>query len=284
MKRLFLCLFSLFIIFPFFTARTPVFAEQQRVRLPVVMYHNVLNGRQGEYVVSERQLESDLIAIKKAGYTFVSAKQVIDFVDGKGSLPPKPLLLTFDDGNYNNMYYAFPLLKKHGACAVFNVIGAFVSASSNSSQADNPNYSHLTWKEISTLHKSGKIEIGNHTYGMHVYKPRFGVGQMEGESETQYRAAVKEDAGRLQTELSRRSGVTPVVFAYPFGKYTTPAKEELLSLGFRMLFTCNEGVTTVVRGDSTTLHYVRRFNRNGKMSTKTLLEEIESGKHIPVDS
>ena len=37
--------------------------------LAVVMYHNVLKSRKGVYIVSPEQLEADLIAFEKAGYT-----------------------------------------------------------------------------------------------------------------------------------------------------------------------------------------------------------------------
>ncbi len=95
------------------------------VRLPVVMYHNILNSRKGRYIVSEKQLDDDLQAITDAGYVFVSAQEVIDFANGLGTLPKKPLLLTFDDGRYNNMYYGLPLFKKHNAKVLFNIVGAF---------------------------------------------------------------------------------------------------------------------------------------------------------------
>ena len=60
---------------------------------------------------------------------------------------------------------------------------------------------------------------------MHNYKPRFGVGKKAGESEAAYREAVRNDIGKLQSVLREKSGVTPVVFAYPFGKYTEEAKD-----------------------------------------------------------
>ena len=148
--------------------------EEQDFRIvTALMYHGVLKSRQGEYIVSPARLEEDIVNFKNAGYNFVLPCQVAAYARGAGSLPRKPLILTFDDGHYNNAFYALPLLQKHGACAVINVIGAFSAFSASSGDSDNPNYSHLTWDNLNHLLSSGIIELGNHTYNMHKYFPLY---------------------------------------------------------------------------------------------------------------
>lgn len=257
------------------TAKGAAWMPPESVVLTVVMYHAILNSRTGTYIVSERQLDDDLYAYEAAGYTTVFPCEVIAFVNGTGNLPEKPLLITFDDGHYNNLYYGLPLLKKHGMKANINIIGAFSAHSTDSGDHSNPNYSHLTWEQIKNLSESGNFEIGNHTYNMHNYQPRFGVGKKAGESEAAYRDAVRSDVGKLQGVLKEKSGVMPVVFAYPFGKYTLEAKEELISLGFRMMLNCNEGVTRIVRGEPETLYNVRRINRAGGYATQDFINKME---------
>ena len=93
-------------------------ADEERT-LAVVMYHNILKSSKGTYTVSPAQLASDLAAYEAAGYETVFPSEIVAFVCGEGDLPEKPLLLTFDDGRYNNMYYGLPLLKKYGAKAAF---------------------------------------------------------------------------------------------------------------------------------------------------------------------
>lgn len=238
------------------------------------MYHAVLNSRTGVYIVSEAQLESDLKELKAHGYEFVFPSEVVDYVYGKGSLPNKPIMLTFDDGHYNNLYYALPLLIKYRAKANINVVGRFSDYTTRSGDIDNPNYSHLTWAEIATLWNSGYVEIGNHTYDMHNYEPRYGIAPKTGEGEEDYRASLSADVKRLQDKIYDAAGRYPTVFAYPFGKYNDTARDVLDSLGFTMKMTCIEGVNVIKKGDVERLSFIRRYNRSGRYATAELLERI----------
>lgn len=253
------------------------FAENSgEVALPVLMYHSVLKSRNGVYIVSPAQLESDFKAIEAAGYTAVTVEQVVNFVDNKGDLPEKPILITFDDGHYNNMYYALQLLEKYNLKAVLNVIGKFSDYSTTSGDIDNPNYSHVTWGEVGQLSKSGVMEIGNHTYNMHNFNPRYGVAQKQGESDAEYVLALKTDVGKLQKILLDCTGKQCVTFAYPFGKYNTIAEKTLVEMGFRVMFTCNEGVSRICRGKPETLWKLKRVNRSGLYDTQTVMSKIKA--------
>lgn len=273
MKKL-LALTVLLIIFTSIGCSS-AFAETQGVKLPVLMYHSVLKSKNGVYIVSPQQLEQDFKKIKENGYTAVTCRQVIDYVDGKGDLPKKPILITFDDGHYNNMYYALPLLRKYGLHAVLNVIGKFSDFSTTSGDIDNPNYSHVTWDEIAEMSSENVMEIGNHTYNMHNYKPRFGLSQNYGESDEQYVLTLKNDINKLQKILFENTGKQCRVLAYPFGKYNTIAEKTLVDMGFRIMFTCNEGVSVIYKGKPESLYKLKRINRSGKYDTQTVFDKIK---------
>ena len=226
-------------------------ARQDAVIMPVIMYHTILNSRDGVYIVSEAQLENDLKELIARGYEFV-----------------------FDDGHYNNLYYGLPILEKYGAKANINIIGRFSEYTTASGDVDNPNYSHLTWEEIATMWDSGVFEVGNHTYDMHNYKPRYGIAPKSGESEEAYRAALKSDISRLQEKIYAAANRYPTTFAYPFGKYNDVAREVLASLGFTVMMTCNEGVNVLRKGETERLSYIKRYNRSGRYSTRDFLDRI----------
>lgn len=275
MKKQLIILLSVITLLLTFTLNVGcAYAETESIELPILMYHSVLKSKNGTYIVSPAQLEQDFKQIVANGYTAVTCEQVIDYVDGKCNLPAKPILITFDDGHYNNMYYALPLLKKYNLKAVLNVIGKFSDFTTTSGDVDNPNYSHVTWNEVAEISNDGIMEIGNHTYNMHNYKPRFGIAQNYGETDEQYVTALKNDIGKLQKIIFKTTGKQCRVLAYPFGKYNTLAEKTLIEMGFRMMFTCNEGVSTVTRGKPETLYKLKRINRSGLYDTATVLNKI----------
>ena len=78
-------------------------AAQEGVEVPVIMYHSVLKdeAQHGAYVISPAEFEKDLLWLKENGYTTVSTGELIAYTQG-GTLPEKPVLITFDDGYYNS--------------------------------------------------------------------------------------------------------------------------------------------------------------------------------------
>lgn len=249
-------------------------SEDETRTLVTVMYHNILKSRSGTYIVTPDTLDADLSAFEEAGFETVFPSEIAAFVCQGAPLPEKPLLITFDDGRYNNMYYALPLLKKHDAKAAFFPVGAFSEFSTSSGDHSNPNYSHITWRQMKELAASGAVELGNHSYDMHRYSPRFGVRKMAGESESDYKAALMRDAGKMQDALLRATGSLPCAYAYPFGAYSDVAHAVFRSLGIKVFLTCTEGATVLKRGDEDTLSEVCRINRDGGMSTAQLMKKL----------
>ena len=127
------------------------------VSLPIIMYHSLLKdpARQGKYIVSPDDFESDLRYLQENGYTTVVMQDVIDYVIDGRPLPEKPIVLTFDDGHYNNYVYAFPLLKAYDSRIVISPVGAYTDQYSETGER-NANYSYLVWED---LIKPVKIEI-----------------------------------------------------------------------------------------------------------------------------
>ena len=99
--------------------------QTETTEMVVLMYHSVNSNRSkaGDYVITPDALRSDLDFLKREGYETVTVSQVVSYVRGTGELPPKPVMLTFDDGYYNNYLNVFPLLKEYGAKAVISIIG-----------------------------------------------------------------------------------------------------------------------------------------------------------------
>lgn len=93
-------------------------------------------------MISPDLFESDLKYFQENGYTTVTVNDLIDYVYSDKALPDKCVMLTFDDGYYNNYKYVFLLLKKYNAKAVISPVAKF-SEDFTATGEENANYGHL---------------------------------------------------------------------------------------------------------------------------------------------
>ena len=85
--------------------------------LPVLMYHHVGPRRPGTYAeltVAPEDFAQQLQWLQRWGYTTISAAQWLQWRTGTGTLPAKPVLLSFDDAYADTAQYALPLLERFG--------------------------------------------------------------------------------------------------------------------------------------------------------------------------
>lgn len=254
----------------------PAAAEvSEEIFVPVIMYHSLLKdpARAGDYVVSPDTFEADMTYLLDNGYTTVFVRDLADYVENGADLPSNPVVVTFDDGYYNVMEYAYPFMRENNIKGVMNVVGAY-SEQSTVEDEHNPAYSYLTWEEISELEQSGVFEIGNHTYDMHSIGIRSGCKKKYGENTDTYRTAIKEDIGGLQEILTEKSGVTPVTFAYPYGFISDESVPILHEMGFKALLTCYEKPNYISRDDTECLLHINRYNRPANVSTEEFMEKL----------
>ena len=241
--------------------------------MPVVMYHSISTGRSGDYVVPVSKFEEDVRELTEAGYRTISGAELLAYLDGKGSLPPKPVMIVFDDGHYNNILYGEPILKKYGARAIINVVGKFTDNTEIvMSKSHAPTY--LAWEHIRNINRD-VWEVGSHSYDMHKYRPRFGCGRKAGESDEEYRAALRADNDIMVQKL-HMAGVDTCLFAFPFGKVTETAKQVLSGAGYKILFSCHEKVNILpAPNEGAPYIMLGRFNRRGAYSVATLMSKLE---------
>lgn len=247
--------------------------DDGRISLPIVMYHSVCNIGVGDYVVSPKLLEDDFAFLKERGYAAVFVNEVVDFVEKGGSLPEKPIVITFDDGFYNNCEYVLPLLKKYGFKAVVNIVGSFSERESGAKKRSR-SYSYLKDTEIAEMSKSGLVETGNHSYAMHSVKGRRGVSKKSGESDSEYEKIFTEDCVRCADFIKSACGVETKVFAYPFGSYSKSTPKLLKALGYKAALTCAEGVNRLKKGDTGRLMWLKRVNRSARLTRECCFERL----------
>ena len=193
---------------------------------PILIYHYVEYVRNEKDTIRKslnippyiftRQIET----LKNAGYTFITASELMDILDGKINLPKKPVLITFDDG-YRDFYTdVFPILKKNNVKATAYIVSGFL---------DKPNYM-LTW-QLKQVARNGLIEIGAHT--VHHYSLRGLDPEL-----------AKYEIEESKKELEKIIGIPVVSFAYPDGSFDDQAIKIVRDAGFKSAVTTMHGFAT----------------------------------------
>ncbi len=175
--------------------------------VPILAYHMV--GLEEErYSVSVEEFDRQMDYLAKKGYTAVSLQELADWFAGKTVLPPRPVVITFDDGYNDNYLLALPIMEKHGMKGTVFVVAGQVGQGQ-----------YLSWDQIRALQERG-TEIGSHTMNHVALSGSDKAGQFR---------EVAESKQLLERELG-----LPVVFlAYPYGKFTAETVAVLQEAGYR---------------------------------------------------
>ena len=253
--------------------------NQPPQRVPILMYHHLdpLTTTFSDVVVSPKKFKGDMISLKEAGYNTILFKDLVSYVEDHKPLPPKPILITFDDGYLSNYEYAYPILTELDMKATISVIGWSVGQTKykNTTRDILP---HFTWEQAKEMVDSGVMDIQNHSYDMHEpndteYPFRKGVMQKKDEGINQYINFFKEDIGMLEGQIEANVENEVTTFAYPYG-INSPLSEKLLKdLGYKVTLTVDEGMNLITK-DKKSLFRLKRYNINNELSSEELLEML----------
>lgn len=268
----------LILIFSCFFIYSAVLAEEKiGIKLPIVMYHSILKdpARSGKYIITPEQLEKDLQYINQKGYTGITISDLVAYVYDDIPLPEKPILISFDDGHYNNLGYAIPLLDKYHMKAVISIVGNYTDSFSKTDEA-NLNYSYLRWKDILSLinAETSNIEFANHTYNLHsTINGRNGCAKKSSENILTYQKLLSTDLQKLQEEFQKQTNYTPITFTYPFGSISKDSREVIKNLGFKASLSCSSGINYITK-DPDCLYELKRNNRPSFISSEQFFKKI----------
>lgn len=111
-------------------------------------------------------LEAQLDYLASNGYRTITADTMADIIEGRCAVPPRAVMLCFDDAWASVWSTAAPLLQARGFQAVLYVIpGRTVDAASCRPQRGDATGGSpfATWPELRALHASGVCDIQSHT-------------------------------------------------------------------------------------------------------------------------
>lgn len=192
--------------------------------IPVLTYHRIIGDSREAQEVNTRNFEDQMRKLKAAGWQTITMRDYVDYMEGRKEVPEKSFVITFDDGAKESFYPVDPILRELGFSAVIYVIVA-------SSNIDESVY-YLSPQELKRMLKTGRWEIGSHSFDAHHPYPVDGAGtpgnfyadllwrEEDNRLETpgEFRARVREDMERSRRELEETYGIVADTFAFPLGE------------------------------------------------------------------
>jgi peptidoglycan/xylan/chitin deacetylase (PgdA/CDA1 family) len=254
-------------------------AENYTARVPILMYHHLDYEGNDTTTTTPETFEAHMKALRENGYTAISIEELVSYVDGNGQLPPKPVLITFDDGYLSNYELAFPILEKYNMKATIFIIGSSVGKSFYR-DTDYPIIPHFDYEQAREMVDSGLVSIQSHTYDMHRWQPfekgaaRTSILKLEKEDENDYIRVLKEDFLKSSAEICENLGIHVDSLAFPNGQYDILSQAVLTDLGVRVTLSVERGINTVIKGLPQSLYAMKRLNMNESIDTDKLLEAL----------
>ena len=178
------------------------YAPTRLVRLPILMYHYIepWSANAGtirkNLTVRPEAFAAQIRYLHDHGYETVSLYDLLYALTLGWPLPPKAVVVTFDDGYRDLMQYAVPVMQPYGYTGTVFVITELM---------DKGLDPYLTWPQAESLYTQGwKIEPHTKTHD-----------ELKGQSRD---FQLYQMLGSMQT-IEAHIGVTPRFFNYPSGKY-----------------------------------------------------------------
>ena len=99
------------------------------VIVPILLYHRIdVSPNNSRYYVSPDKFEEEMKLLHNWGYTTITLDMLTQAINQGADLPPRPMLITFDDGHLNNYTTAFPIMQKYGFTGILYIVGRYMGA------------------------------------------------------------------------------------------------------------------------------------------------------------
>lgn len=226
--------------------------------VPILTYHDIRAFQKSDtdndkgYIVPPSVFENTLKYLKDKGYTSVVSQQVYDYYAYGKPLPPKPIMLSFDDNDGTQYTNALPLLKKYGFNATFFIMTVTI---------DKENY--MTAEQLKEMDKLG-YDLQPHTWDHNVVTKYT--------TEADWQRQIVEPKKTLEELLGHP---TPF-FAYPYGIYSSEAAQKIKQYGYKAAFRLSQDMDPDNGPATESLFAIKRYIAN-PFFTDEQLEAVLAG-------
>lgn len=185
-------------------------------RVPILYYHEV-GPERAKHVVHPDDFRAQMTWLADAGLTPLSLDALCEIYAGRAPAPPRPVVITFDDGRAGVLRHAAPVLAAHGFPATLYVVTRWLEGRDI---PDRERYSDfLTTRDLAPLRAAG-LTIGSHTCTHRTLKDLAGD------------EVVQEVEGSRRW-LEDALGAPVLHFSFPKGRSSRAAARAVRRAGYR---------------------------------------------------
>ncbi|MCR4406017.1 MAG: polysaccharide deacetylase family protein [Anaerolineae bacterium] len=226
----------------------------RQVRVPILMYHHVAvppadaDIYRRDLSVSPENFAAQLQYLAEQGYQTITLYDLVYHLSLGWPLPPKPIIITFDDGYRDNYTNALPVLLKHGFVGTFFIL---------TEPIDQKHEDYLTWNQVRRMSEAGMdIEVHGRTHqDLRGRDTDFLIWEIVGPQEI----------------IEARIHQLPRFFCYPSGQYDENVVALLKSAYFWGAVTVEQGTLHTTDG----LFQLRRIRVKGADTLDDFIAKLE---------
>lgn len=192
----------------------------------MLMYHGTPSGKGqpcSSFSVSARAFADQLGLLRRYGW---HTARVCDLASGN-PLPPRTVILTFDDGYADNYQGAFLELQRHRMQATWFIVTERIGRDAHWLEGPAVERALLNRDQLLEMAAAG-IEIASHTCS-HADLSRL------------YGPALEREIRQSREILSELLGRPVETFAYPYGRFHEAAEAEVRQCGYRLACSTRAG-------------------------------------------
>lgn len=202
-------------------------------RVPILMYHQITprpHPAFRTYAVGVGEFARQMAWLARARYTAITLDALLAHRAGRGPLPARPVVITFDDGFRDCADYAAPIMHARGFTATFYLVASLVGQSSRWLMRERGvEFPLFDWSAARRLEAQGfACEAHSLTH------PR-----LAGLPEAACRQELRDSRALLEDQLGREVAH----LAYPFGSHDARVRAIAAEEGYRSACTVSIGLS-----------------------------------------
>lgn len=183
-----------------------------------------------QWTMNEDVFEYEMKYIKDNGYNVIPMDDLIKFMKHEGTVPPKSVVITIDDGYKSAITIGAPILKKYGYPWTYFIYPDFITVNEGAGAA--------SWNDLKQLQAEG-VDIESHsmTHPNLKLKHQKIKGTWHNFTDEEYAEWLKNETAGSKALIEQHLGKPVTRFAYPYGEYNKQVEAAAVAAGYEAIFT-----------------------------------------------